>query len=61
MLILNHPATLSDAAEVALLLKDKLLDLGLTPFVKTSGKKGLHVVIPINPDHTFEKAQSFCT
>ena len=53
------PATLSDATEVALLLKDKLLDLGLTPFVKTSGKKGLHVVIPINPDHTFEKARAF--
>jgi bifunctional non-homologous end joining protein LigD len=53
------PATLSDAAEVALLLKDKLLDLGLTPFVKTSGKKGLHVVIPINPDHTFEKTRAF--
>ena len=53
------PATLSDAADVALLLKDKLLDLGLTPFVKTSGKKGLHVVIPINPDHTFEKARAF--
>jgi len=33
------PATLSDAAEAALLLKDRLLDLGLTPFVKTSGKE----------------------
>ena len=53
------PATLSDAAEVALLLKDKLLDLGLTPFIKTSGKKGLHVVIPIVPDHTFEEARAF--
>ena len=53
------PATLSDAAEVALLLKDKLLELGLTPFVKTSGKKGLHVVIPIVPEHTFEKARAF--
>ena len=53
------PATLSDAAEVALLLKDKLCDLGLTPFVKTSGKKGLHVVIPIVPEHTFEKTRAF--
>jgi len=53
------PATLSDAAEVALLLKDKLLGLGLTSFVKTSGKKGLHVVIPIEPEHTFEKARAF--
>ena len=53
------PATLSDAAEVALLLKDTLLDLGLTPFVKTSGKKGLHVIIPIEPEHTFEKVRAF--
>ena len=53
------PATLSDSAEVALLLKDKLLDLGLTPFVKTSGKKGLHVVIPIVAELTFEKARVF--
>jgi len=53
------PATLSDAAEVALLLKDKLYDLGLTPFVKTSGKKGLHVIIPIVPEHTFEKTRAF--
>jgi bifunctional non-homologous end joining protein LigD len=53
------PATLSDAAEVALLLKDKLLDLGLTPYPKTSGKKGLHVVIPIFPEHSFEKVRAF--
>ena len=53
------PATLSDAAEVALLLKDKLLDLGLTPYVKTSGKKGLHVVIPIVPEHSFEETRAF--
>jgi bifunctional non-homologous end joining protein LigD len=53
------PATLSDAAEVALLLKDKLQDLGLTPFIKTSGKKGLHVIIPIVPEHTFEKTRAF--
>jgi bifunctional non-homologous end joining protein LigD len=53
------PATLSDAAEVALLLKDKLSDLGLTPFVKTSGKKGLHVVIPIVLEHSFEETRAF--
>jgi len=53
------PATLSDAAEASLLLKDKLRDLGLTPFVKTSGKKGIHVVIPIEPEHVFEKTRVF--
>ena len=53
------PATTSDAAEVSLLLKDKLTELGLAPFVKTSGKKGLHVVIPIVPEHTFEKTRAY--
>ena len=53
------PATLSDAAEVSLLLKDKLVDLGLTPFIKTSGKKGMHVVIPIVPEHTFKDVRDF--
>ena len=53
------PATLSDAAEVALLLRDKVLDLELTPFIKTSGKKGLHVIIPIVPEHLFEKTRAF--
>jgi len=53
------PATLSDAAEVSLLLKDKLCGLGLTPFIKTSGKKGLHVIIPIVPEHSFEDVRAF--
>ena len=53
------PATLSDAADVALQLKDRLLAMGLTPFIKTSGKKGLHVVIPIEPEHSFEATRAF--
>jgi len=53
------PATLSDAAEVALLLKDMVSEIGLTPFIKTSGKKGLHIIIPIVPEHTFEKTRAF--
>jgi bifunctional non-homologous end joining protein LigD len=53
------PATLSDAAEVALQLKDKLLDLGLKPYIKTSGKKGLHIIIPVVPEYTFEKTRAF--
>jgi len=53
------PATLSDAAEVSLSLKEKLIDLGLTPFVKTSGKKGIHVVIPIVSEYTFEEVRAF--
>jgi bifunctional non-homologous end joining protein LigD len=53
------PATLSDAAGVALELKDKLCDMGLTPYIKTSGKKGLHVVIPIEPEYSFEQTRAF--
>ena len=53
------PATTSDAAEVALLIKEKLSDLGFAAFVKTSGKKGLHVVVPIVPKHTFEETRAF--
>ncbi|HMK94960.1 MAG TPA: non-homologous end-joining DNA ligase [Candidatus Limnocylindrales bacterium] len=53
------PATISDAAQVALLVKDKLDDVGLKPFVKTSGKKGLHIVVPIVPEHTFEETRVF--
>ncbi len=53
------PATLSDAADVALLIKAKLCDMGLTPFIKTSGKKGLHIVIPILPEYPFEVTRAF--
>lgn len=37
-----------------------LLDLlGLTGFLKTSGGKGLHVVVPIGPGHSWEAAFEF--
>ena len=53
------PCTFDDAAEVALLLKEKLDQLGFKAYVKTSGKKGLHVLGPILREYTFKETRGF--
>jgi bifunctional non-homologous end joining protein LigD len=53
------PATYKDATAVALLLKEKFDTLGLESYVKTSGKKGLHMLIPIVPEYTFRETRAF--
>lgn len=41
------PAGIDECAEVAKLLRERFEDDGLTAYVKSSGKKGLHVVCPV--------------
>lgn len=45
--------------EAALLLQAFLLELSLHPFCKTSGGKGLHVVVPIHRRHDWDTVKGF--
>ncbi|KUG15266.1 atp-dependent dna ligase clustered with ku protein, ligd [hydrocarbon metagenome] len=53
------PAGMEEAVRVTLALNDVLQDLGIRGYVKTSGKKGLHVVIPLKPGYTFPQVRNF--
>ncbi|MFC5380776.1 non-homologous end-joining DNA ligase [Aquipuribacter nitratireducens] len=44
----------ADARRVALLTRDLLAELGLTGFCKTSGNRGVHVYVRIQPRYSFE-------
>jgi bifunctional non-homologous end joining protein LigD len=53
------PATYEEASEAALHLKKVLDGIGYKSYVKTSGKKGLHVIFPIDPQHSFQETRAF--
>jgi bifunctional non-homologous end joining protein LigD len=53
-------AGILECARVALILRDLLSRMELTSYVKTSGKKGLHVYVPLNrKEMTFEDTKTF--
>jgi bifunctional non-homologous end joining protein LigD len=46
--------------KLALALKTILEDLSLTPFLKTSGKTGLHVYVPVMRQYDYDVIRKFC-
>ena len=46
-------------AEGALLLRNRLLDIRLESFLKTTGGKGFHVVVPVLPERDWTAAREF--
>ncbi|MBX7158620.1 MAG: non-homologous end-joining DNA ligase [Verrucomicrobiae bacterium] len=55
----GSPATIYECAEVALLIRQKLSQLELKSWIKTSGSKGLQLYIPLNSPVTYDKTKSF--
>jgi bifunctional non-homologous end joining protein LigD len=55
----GEPAGILDCGGIAIHLKDLLESLGLQSFVKVSGSKGLHLVVPLNSDVTYQVTQPF--
>ncbi len=55
----NEPA-FAKTCEIAHLLQSYLIQLGLVPYVKTSGKTGLHIYVPINRSYTFDSTRAAC-
>ncbi|HET7487372.1 MAG TPA: non-homologous end-joining DNA ligase [Acidimicrobiales bacterium] len=53
------PATLVECCRVARCLRDVLDGMGLRSWPKTSGGLGLHVVVPLHSDATYERTKAF--
>ena len=51
--------TLATLAKVALAARDELSAIGIMPLVKTTGGKGLHVVVPIEARYDWDTAKGF--
>lgn len=53
------PLSFDDAIDAARSVRERLEDAGIQSYVKTSGKKGLHVVVPLSAGYRFEEIRAF--
>jgi bifunctional non-homologous end joining protein LigD len=54
-----NPKGFKAVVEVAYYLKDLLAALNIRSYVKTSGKTGLHIFVPILPSYTYDQTRNF--
>lgn len=52
------PADVIDCCQVAIWIRDFLAGMGLESWVKTSGSKGLQMVVPLNTRTTYQKTKT---
>ncbi len=45
--------------EAALLVKDVLDEIGMEGYPKTTGGRGMHVYVPVEPDYTYDQTRAF--
>jgi bifunctional non-homologous end joining protein LigD len=55
----GEPATILHSAQVGMLLRSLLKQLGLKSFAKVSGSKGIQVYVPLNSSTNYEITQQF--
>jgi bifunctional non-homologous end joining protein LigD len=58
---LDPPDGFAEARRAALAVRDLLTEIGLRPFVKTTGSKGLHVHVRLDRKAAFDEVREFAT
>lgn len=53
------PLTFDDVIDVSHVVREHLENDGIRPYVKTSGKKGVHIVVPLRAGYRFSEVREF--
>ncbi len=53
------PLSFDDVIDVSFVVREHLEDTGILAYVKTSGKKGLHIVVPLRAGYRFGEVRDF--